>query len=156
MINYNKKLEERKMSRLFNIEGKFAVVTGASSGLGRQFALALAREGANVAILARRIDRLEQVKAEAEALGVRCIAVKCDVADNDSIKNAVAEVVADFGRIDILVNNAGIGTGAPAESQDESLWDSTIRINLSGVYYGVKNVFGSGMVNKHIILHSII
>lgn len=95
----NKKLEERKMSRLFNIEGKFAVVTGASSGLGRQFALALAREGANVAILARRIDRLEQVKAEVEALGVRCIAVKCDVADNDSIKNAVAEVVADSVRL---------------------------------------------------------
>ena len=136
------------MSRLFNIEGKFAVVTGASSGLGRQFALALAREGANVAILARRIDRLEQVKAEVEALGVRCIAVKCDVADNCSLKNAVAEVVADFGRIDILVNNAGIGTGAPAESQDESLWDSTIRINLSGVYYVAREV-GKIMIEQN-------
>ena len=76
------------MSNLFNIKGKVAIVTGASSGLGRQFALALAREGANVAILARRVEKLEEVKAEVEALGVECISVKCDVVDNESIKNA--------------------------------------------------------------------
>ncbi|MBR5498364.1 MAG: SDR family oxidoreductase [Clostridia bacterium] len=136
------------MSNLFNLDGKFAVVTGASSGLGRQFALALAREGANVAILARRVDRLEEVKSEVEALGVKCIAVKCDVADNESIKNAVADVVADFGRIDILVNNAGIGSGAPAESQEDSIWDSTIRINLSGVYYVAREV-GKIMIEQN-------
>ena len=136
------------MSNLFNIEGKSAIVTGASSGLGRQFALALAREGANVAILARRTDRLEQVKAEVEALGVKCISVKCDVADNESIKAAVAEVKNAFGRIDILVNNAGIGTGAPAESMEENTWDSTIRINLSGVYYVAREV-GKVMIEQN-------
>ena len=136
------------MSNLFNIEGKSAIVTGASSGLGRQFALALAREGANVAILARRTDRLEQVKAEVEALGVKCISVKCDVADNESIKAAVAEVKEAFGRIDILVNNAGIGTGAPAESMEENTWDSTIRINLSGVYYVAREV-GKVMIEQN-------
>ena len=111
------------MSNLFNIKGKVAIVTGASSGLGRQFALALAREGANVAILARRVEKLEEVKSEVEALGVECISVKCDVVDNESIKNAVATVVERFGRIDILVNNAGVGTGAPAELQEDSIWN---------------------------------
>ena len=122
------------MSNLFNLDGKFAVVTGASSGLGRQFALALAREGANVAILARRVDRLEQVKAEVEALGVKCIAVKCDVADNESIKAAVAEVVADFGRIDILVNNAGITRDSMTRKMTDDQWDLVIDINLKGVF----------------------
>lgn len=136
------------MSKLFNIKGKIAIVTGASSGLGRQFALALAREGANVAILARRVEKLEQVKAEVEALGVVCLSVKCDVSDNESIKSAVGKVVERFGRIDILVNNAGIGSGAPAESQEDSLWDSTIRINLSGVYYVAREV-GKVMIKQN-------
>ncbi len=128
------------MSKLFNIEGKVAVVTGASSGLGRQFALALAREGAKVAILARRVEKLEKVKAEVEALGVECVSVKCDVADNESIKSAVAAVVSAFGRIDILVNNAGVGTGAPAESQPDEVWNLTINTNLNGVYYVAREV----------------
>jgi len=123
------------VSNLFNLEGKVAMITGASSGLGRQFALALAREGAKVAILARRVERLEQVKAEVEALGVECLAVKCDVSDTTSIKTAVETVADHFGRIDILVNNAGVGLGSPAESQDDQTWDSVIRTNLSGVYY---------------------
>ncbi len=128
------------MSNLFNIKDKVAVVTGASSGLGRQFALALAREGAKVAILARRVEKLEQTKAEVEALGVECIAVKCDVVDVESIKNAVAAVTERFGRIDILVNNAGVGSGAPAESQPDELWNMTINTNLNGVYYVAREV----------------
>lgn len=135
------------MSNLFNIQGKVAVVTGASSGLGRQFALALAREGANVAILARRVEKLEQVKKEVEALGVDCISVKCDVVDNESIKSAVAAVVERFGRIDILVNNAGVGTGAPAELQEDSIWNMTINTNLNGVYFVAREV-GKVMIEQ--------
>ena len=136
------------MSNLFNISGKVAVVTGASSGLGRQFALALAREGANVAILARRVEKLEKVKEEVEALGVACISVKCDVVDNESIKNAVAAVVERFGRIDILVNNAGVGTGAPAELQEDSVWNMTINTNLNGVYFVAREV-GKVMIKQN-------
>ena len=111
------------MSKLFNIEGKSAIVTGASSGLGRQFALALAREGANVAILARRTDKLEQVKAEVEALGVKCISVKCDVADNESIKAAVAEVKEvgrELGLPDVLVDKVPID-GLCGKTDEENL-----------------------------------
>ena len=136
------------MSSLFNISGKVAVVTGASSGLGRQFALALAREGANVAILARRVEKLEKVKEEVESLGVECISVKCDVVDNESIKCAVATVVEHFGRIDILVNNAGVGTGAPAELQEDSVWNMTINTNLNGVYFVAREV-GKVMIKQN-------
>jgi gluconate 5-dehydrogenase len=136
------------MSSLFNISGKVAVVTGASSGLGRQFALALAREGASVAILARRVEKLEKVKAEVEALGVACLAVKCDVVDTESIKSAVAAVVERFGRIDILVNNAGVGAGAPAELQEDSIWNMTINTNLNGVYFVAREV-GKVMVKQN-------
>lgn len=136
------------MSSLFNISGKVAVVTGASSGLGRQFALALAREGANVAILARRVEKLEKVKEEVEALGVACISVRCDVVDNESIKSAIATVVERFGRIDILVNNAGVGTGAPAELQEDSVWNMTINTNLNGVYFVAREV-GKVMIKQN-------
>ena len=136
------------MSNLFNIRDKVAVVTGASSGLGRQFALALAREGANVAILARRAEKLEKVKEEVEALGVKCISVKCDVVDTESIKSAVATVVECFGRIDILVNNAGVGTGAPAEMQEDSVWNMTSNTNLNGVYFVAREV-GKVMIKQN-------
>ncbi len=136
------------MSNLFNREGKIALVTGASSGLGRQFALALAREGANVAILARRIEKLEEVKAEVEALGVECLAVKCDVSKTDDIKAAVEAVVERFGRIDILVNNAGVAVGAPAEVQTDDEWNYVINVNLNGVYFVAREV-GKVMVKQN-------
>lgn len=80
------------MSSLFDLKGKFAIVTGASSGLGRQFALALAREGVNVAIVARRLDRLESVKKEIEDLGVRCYTHGCDVTKTEEIVQTVADI----------------------------------------------------------------
>lgn len=136
------------MSNLFNIQGKIALVTGASSGLGRQFALALAREGANVAILARRMEKLEEVKAEIESLGVECLSVKCDVSKTDDIKAAVAAVVERFGRIDILVNNAGVAVGAPAELQSDDEWNYVMNVNLNGVYFVAREV-GKVMVKQN-------
>ena len=135
------------MSSLFCIHDKVAVVTGASSGLGRQFALALAREGAKLAILARRADRLETVRQEICALGRECIAVPCDVADSASIKAVVDTVVRHYGCIDILVNNAGIGITGPAESQTDGDWEAMLRTNLSGVYYMAREV-GNVMIRQ--------
>jgi len=135
------------MSDLFNLTGKAAIVTGASSGLGRQFALALARQGADVAILARRLEKLEAVKAEIEKYGVKCLAVKCDVLDNEDIKKAVAEVKGAFGKIDILINNAGIGLFAPAEEQTDEMWRKMIDMNLSSVYFVAREV-GKVMIEQ--------
>ena len=92
----------------FDLTGKVAVVTGASSGLGQQFARALSEQGCDVAILARRKERLEEFSKELKQNGQDCLPVSCDVTDEESIKNAVNAVVDHFGKIDILVNNAGV------------------------------------------------
>ena len=81
------------MKDIFNLSGKYALVVGASSGLGRQFAKALAEQGVNVAVAARRIERLEDLKKEIDALGVKCITVPCDVTSEDSIIECVKIVL---------------------------------------------------------------
>ncbi|HHX71621.1 MAG TPA: SDR family oxidoreductase [Clostridiales bacterium] len=128
------------MKNYFDLTGKIAIVTGASSGLGVQFAKALANQGANVALVARRVDRLNSVKEELEAMGVKAIAVKCDVGVVAEIQAAVKEVVDTFGRVDILVNNAGLGWTGPADSQSDELWETMMRVNVNGVYYFAREV----------------
>lgn len=134
-------------TNLFNLTGKVALVTGASSGLGVQFALALARQGADVAIAARRVEKLREVKSKIEAEGAKCLAVKLDVTDVAQINAAVAEVVEHFGKIDILVNNAGVGLTGPAESQSDEIWNTVINTNLNGVYY-VARAVGAHMISR--------
>lgn len=136
------------MSNLFDLSGKVALVTGASSGLGVQFAQALARQGADLAIMARRMDKLNQVKAAIEKLGVRCFAVQCDVGQVAEIKAAVSAIKDHYGKIDILVNNAGIGLFGPAEEQSDELWEQMMRINLSSVYYVAREV-GKVMIENN-------
>jgi len=125
---------------LFDLTGKTALVTGASSGLGVQFAKALARQGADVAIVARRMEKLKTVQTEIEALGVRCLAVKCDVTQTDEIKSAVASIKEHFGTIDILLNNAGVGLFGPAEEQSDELWQTMMATNLSSAYFFAREV----------------
>lgn len=136
------------MSDLFDLKGKVALVTGASSGLGVQFATALARQGADVALLARRLEKLNEVKEDIEKLGVKALAIQCDVTDNAQIKEAVGKVKEHFGKIDILVNNAGIGIVEPAESQSDETWNKTIDINLNAVYFTAREV-GKLMVEQN-------
>lgn len=128
------------MKDLFDLTGKIALVTGASSGLGVQFAKALARQGADVAICARRVEKLEEVKKEVEALGVRCYAHACDVLKVEDIKKTVKDVADYFGKIDILVNNAGVGDTAPAESMTDEVWNRVLSTNLDAVYYCAREV----------------
>lgn len=125
---------------LFDLTGKVALVTGASSGLGVQFAKALASAGASVAICARRVEKLASVKAELDAMGATCYAVKCDVTNVGEIKAAVATVKAHFGKIDILVNNAGLGLTEPAETQSDETWLKMVNTNLNGVYFMAREV----------------
>ena len=130
------------MNNLFDLTGKVALVTGASSGLGVQFAKALARQGADIAICARRVEKLEAVKKEIEAIGVKVFCTKCDVTDNADIARMVNEVVECYGKIDILVNNAGVGDASPAAEMTDETWRKVIGTNLDAVYFVAREEAG--------------
>jgi NAD(P)-dependent dehydrogenase (short-subunit alcohol dehydrogenase family) len=119
----------------FSLDGKVAIVTGASSGLGVAFATGLAGAGADVAICARRADRLAQTREQVEATGRRCVAVQADVADPDDCARVVQETVEQLGKADVLVNNAGIGTAVPASRETPDEFRRVIDINLNGSYF---------------------
>jgi NAD(P)-dependent dehydrogenase (short-subunit alcohol dehydrogenase family) len=120
---------------LFRLDGKVAVVTGASSGLGVAFAKALAEAGADVALGARRVDRLADTAALVEAAGRRAITVATDVADPASCQALVDAAVEQLGRVDVLVNNAGVGTAVPATRETPEEFRSVIDVNLNGCYW---------------------
>ena len=122
-------------STLFDLAGKFALVTGASRGLGREFALTLARAGAEVAITSRTADSLDATRAAIEKLGRRCLPVALDVRSHESIQAAVAAVHAQFGRIDILVNNAGCNIRKPALDVTWDDWNTILDTNLRGPFF---------------------
>ncbi|MEG0876290.1 MAG: SDR family oxidoreductase [Oscillospiraceae bacterium] len=128
------------MKNYFDLTGKIAVVTGASSGLGAAAALAYAEAGADVALLARRLEKLEAVKAEIEKTGRRVLAVKCDVTDEQSVKNAMETVTAAFGKIDVLLNNAGIALHGGVDDMTEEDWDKSFNTNVKGAFFASKYV----------------
>ena len=131
------------MTDLFNLKGKVALVTGASSGLGVQFAKALAGQGADIVISARRLEKLEAVKKEIEALGVKCFAVKCDVTDNQQVIDMVKAVEAEFGKIDILVNNAGYGLFGCTELLPTDEVKRQLYTNFMGMYMMTKHAISN-------------
>jgi NAD(P)-dependent dehydrogenase (short-subunit alcohol dehydrogenase family) len=115
--------------------GRVAVVTGAGQGLGREIALALAREGAEVALVARSRDRLEEVAEEIAGAGGRAFAVPADLRDPASVETLRDAVLDRAGTVDVLVNNAGVaGATAPLWEQPVSDWDETLRVNVTGVF----------------------
>jgi NAD(P)-dependent dehydrogenase (short-subunit alcohol dehydrogenase family) len=122
-------------SSLFDLTGKIALVTGASRGLGRDFALTLARAGADVAITSRTVAALDGTRAAVEALGRRCLPAVLDVRSHESIETAVAAVQAHFGRIDILINNAGCNIRKPALDVTWDDWNTILETNLRGPFF---------------------
>lgn len=120
---------------MFDLAGKVAVVTGASSGLGKQMARALARQGANLVILARRYERLEEFKPELEKLGAKkVLPIKCDVTSSDDINNAAATAEKEFGRVDILLNCAGSSKDKGVIDMSDEEWDFTIATDETSVF----------------------
>jgi NAD(P)-dependent dehydrogenase (short-subunit alcohol dehydrogenase family) len=117
-----------------SLQGKTALVTGASSGLGQHFARVLANAGAKVALAARRLDRLQQLEAEIRAAGGQAAAVTLDVTDRASIIKAFDTVEAGLGPVTILVNNAGVPAGSYFLKMSESDWRSVLDVNLDGVF----------------------
>jgi NAD(P)-dependent dehydrogenase (short-subunit alcohol dehydrogenase family) len=122
------------MSFALDLAGRSALVTGASSGLGRHFGLTLARAGAVVALAARRRESLDAVADAIVRAGGKAIAVPMDVGDGQSIRSAMAEAHASLGRLDILVNNAGVTITKPFVDVEESEWDRVLDTNLRGAF----------------------
>jgi NAD(P)-dependent dehydrogenase (short-subunit alcohol dehydrogenase family) len=118
----------------FDLEGKVAIVTGASSGLGRHFVLTLARAGAKVAAGARRLDPLAELARQVEAFDGRAIPVTLDVTDPESVRACIETAETELGPVSILVNNAGIAVKEPALEVTEEAWRSVIDTNLVGAW----------------------
>jgi 2-deoxy-D-gluconate 3-dehydrogenase len=118
---------------LFNLEGKVAVITGATRGLGQAMAVALAQAGADIALLQRTVTDLT-TKQQIEQFGRRCEIINCDLAHKDQVKRVIDEVVERFGQIDILVNNGGIQRRNPAVQFTEQDWDDVMDVNLKKLF----------------------
>lgn len=124
---------------MFNLEEKVAIVTGAGHGIGREIALSLARNGADV-VLTDLSDAILQVGKEIEALGVKASPIKCDVTDPQQAQKIEEQVVKEHERIDILVNNAGIYPLKPFLEMSKEEWNQVLQINLNGVFHCTKAV----------------
>ena len=121
------------------LKDRVALITGGSSGIGRAAAVAMAREGANIALTARRAERCEEAVAEIEGLGGQALALPGDVANAEHVAELVAATVERWGRLDIVVPNAGInGVFAPIEDITPEEWDQTHNINVRGTFLTVK------------------
>jgi 3-oxoacyl-[acyl-carrier protein] reductase len=124
-----------KAADMFNLKGRVALVTGASSGLGTQFARALADNGASVVLVARRADRLKALKDEIEAKGGKAIAEEADVTDRAAMTRAFDAAEKAFGTVTILVNNAGIAHGGRAVEMSPEEWRKVLSTNLDSVFF---------------------
>ena len=119
---------------MFNLKGRVAVITGASSGLGRQMAKGFAKQGADLVLLARRVERLEELKTELEQLNIKVLPIKCDVTSTEDIENAVNTVKKEFNKVDILVNCAGSSKDKGVLDMQDDEWDFTINTDLTSVF----------------------
>jgi len=120
--------------QLFDLSGRVAIVTGGSIGLGHQMAEGLAELGANLVLCARKKERCEQAAEELKQLGVKTLALGCDVRSPEQVRDVVQQTISQFGRIDILINNAGTSWGAPVEEMRLEHWNKVIETNLTGTF----------------------
>jgi gluconate 5-dehydrogenase len=123
-----------RVQELFDLSGKTAIVTGGGSGIGRQMAGALAELGAALVLCARKLERCEEAAAELAGLGVRTLALRCDVRNPEEVRTVVERTLEELGSIDVLVNNAGTSWGAPVEETPLEGWQKVLDVNLTGVF----------------------
>ncbi|MEO3875044.1 SDR family oxidoreductase [Nonomuraea sp. B12E4] len=135
------------LSSLFSLDGRVAVVTGGSSGIGRAIAEALARAGARVVIVARKEAELAATVAELEAHGCRAAWVSADLSNRDAVRAGAEEAAAVFGEPDILVNSAGVNLRPPMGELTEEVWETTMAVNLEAPFL-LGRRFGPGMAER--------
>jgi len=119
---------------IFNLENKVAIVTGASSGIGKSISLTLAEAGANVILVSRRINVLNQLVEQINQKGQKSLAIKADISKKEEVDGMLEKALGEFEKIDILVNSAGINRRAPIETFSEKDWDDVINTNLKGAF----------------------
>jgi 3-oxoacyl-[acyl-carrier protein] reductase len=128
---------------MFDLRGKTALVTGASQGIGRAIALALAQSGARVAVAARNAEKLKSVAGEIAAAGGEALAIPMNVAEVEQVKAGFREALDKFGRLDILVNNAALTRDALAVRMKPEDWDAVLRTNLTGAHLCAQQALGA-------------
>ena len=119
---------------MFNLKGRVAVISGSSSGLGKQMSYAFAKQGASLVLLARRIEKLEELKIELEKLDVKVLPIKCDVTSTEDINKAASLAEKVFGKVDILVNCAGASKDKGALDMTDEEWQFTLDTDLTSVF----------------------
>jgi NAD(P)-dependent dehydrogenase (short-subunit alcohol dehydrogenase family) len=137
-----------KPSELFDLSGRVAIVTGGGTGIGRQMAEGLAEMGADLVLCARHLDRCERAAEELRTLGVRALAIHCDVRDPAQIEAVVERTRSELGRIDVLVNNSGTVWGAWPEDTPLEGWQKVVDVNLTGVFL-FSQAAGRVMIAQH-------
>ena len=132
---------------MFDLKGNVAVISGASSGLGKQMTLAFAKQGADLAILSRRINELEKIREELKDYDVRVLPIRCDVTSTAEVNAAAEKVEEEFGKVDILINCAGAAKNAGALDMTDEEWKFTIATDLSSIFK-MTRAFGNIMKKK--------
>ncbi|MFJ7856757.1 SDR family oxidoreductase [Peribacillus sp. NPDC097206] len=123
-----------KITELFDLTGKTAIITGGGRGLGEQIATGFAEAGANVVLCSRKKAACDEVAARMEELGVKALSFKCDITNPADVQEVVNETVRKFGSIDILVNNSGASWGAPAIDMPLEAWNKVMNVNVTGTF----------------------
>ena len=130
---------------MFDYKDRVVVITGASSGLGFQMAKGFAAQGANLVLLARRKEKLEENAKIIRDMGVKCLPVQCDIKDEKSVTSAVEQTISEFGKVDVVINNAGSGNTDPIEELTVENWKECVDMDLNTVFL-VTREFGKPMI----------
>jgi NAD(P)-dependent dehydrogenase (short-subunit alcohol dehydrogenase family) len=136
------------VKQLFSLDGKIALITGGSRGLGLQMAEALGEMGCKLAITARKADELETARAHLEKMGLEVLTVTNDLSKTDQIPGMVDQVLQRYGTIDILVNNAGATWSAPAEEYPDEAWRKVMNLNVDSIFFLAREVARRCMIPK--------
>ncbi|MDF0725429.1 SDR family oxidoreductase [Cytobacillus sp. S13-E01] len=133
---------------LFSLKGKTAIVTGGGRGLGEQIAVGFAEAGANVVVCSRKLEACQEVSNRLLELGVKSLALKCDVTNPENVKMVVEETVNEFGRIDVLVNNSGATWSSPVTEMPLEAWHKVMEVNVTGAFL-MSQAVGKVMIEQN-------